>query len=119
MEDFENETRYAKYSTLIIGDSTIATDYTITVGGYSGDAGDSMTISGHGYVNGMKFSTKDRDNDGVSTNCAVLWTGAWWYNECYCSHLNGPYLQGSNRGMHWLSWHYSSLKYTEMKLKNN
>ena len=33
--DFEKETRYAKYSTFNIGDST--TDYTITVGGYSGD----------------------------------------------------------------------------------
>ena len=35
LEDFENETRY---STFNIGEST--TDYTINVGGYSGDAGD-------------------------------------------------------------------------------
>ena len=40
--DFENETCYAKYSTFNIGDST--TDYTITVGGYSGDAGDSLAF---------------------------------------------------------------------------
>ena len=116
--DFENEISYAKYSTFNIGDST--TDYTITVGGYSGDAGDSMTSSGHGYVNGMKFSAKDRDNDDmVSTNCAVLWIGAWWYNACYRSHLNGPYTHESNKGIHWLTWRSFSLKYTEMKLKNN
>ena len=106
-----------KYSTFNIGDSTTNYIYTITVGGYSCDAGDSMTISGHGYVNGMKFSTKDRDNDVVSTNCGLELGGT--YNECYCSHLNGPYVQGSNRGMHWVSWHYSSLTFTEMKLKSN
>ena len=67
LEDFENETRYAKYN---IGDSS--TDYTITVGGYSGDAGDSLA-----YHNGRKFSTKDRDNDIDSGgNCAVVYSGA-------------------------------------------
>ena len=75
LEDFENETRYAKYPTFNIGNST--TDYTITVGGYCGDAGDSMTSSGYGYVNGMKFSTKDRDNDihlDPTSNCAVTYS---------------------------------------------
>ena len=50
LRDFDNETRYAKY-TFNIGDS--ATEYTITLGGYSGDAGDSMIFQ----HNGMKFST--------------------------------------------------------------
>ena len=40
LEDFENEIRYAKYSTFNVGDST--TDYTITVAGYYGDARDSL-----------------------------------------------------------------------------
>ena len=74
LKDFENETRYVKYSTFNIGNST--TDYTITVGGYCGDAGDSMTSSGYGNVNGMKFSTKDRDNDihlDPTSNCAVIY----------------------------------------------
>ena len=70
LEDFENETRYAKYTTFNIGDST--TNYTITLGGYSGDAGDSL--SGH---NGRKFTTKDRDNDQVGDgNRAVIYSGA-------------------------------------------
>ena len=115
--NFENETRYAKYSTFNIGNST--TDYTITVGGYSGDAGDSMTSSGYGYVNGMKFSTKDRDD------CAVIYSGAWWYNACHYSKLNGLYLGGPHsshaNGVNWRDWRGCeySLKFTEMKLQKN
>ena len=116
--DYENETRYAKYSTFNIGNST--TDYTITLGGYSGDAGDSMTKSGFAYVNGMKFSTKDRDNDRWSGNCAVGSLGAWWYNACHSSNLNGPYIQEYNgMGIRWSAWHRYSLKFTEMKLRKN
>ena len=46
--------------------------YKIHIGGYRGDAGDSMTGN-----NGMKFSTRDRDND----NCAQEYKGAWWFNR--------------------------------------
>ena len=116
LEDFENESRYAKYSTFNIGDST--TDYTITVGGYSGDAGDSLA-----YHNGGKFSTKDRDNDISSYNCAVQYSGAWWYYSCHNSNLNGLYLGGSHSsngdGVNWKDWKGQrySLKFTEMKIR--
>ena len=115
LEDFDNETRYAKYSTFNIGDS--ATDYTITLGGYSGDAGDSM-IFPH---NGMKFSTKDKDNDVSLDNCAVLFSGAWWYESCYLSNLNGLYLKEYNvKGINWFHFRdFHSLKFTEMKLQKN
>ena len=119
LEDFENEIRYAKYSTFNIGDST--TDYPITVGGYSGDAGDSLA-----YDNGRKFTTKDRDNDIHSgINCAVLFSGAWWYSACHTSNLNGLYLGGPHESyadrVEWSSWRgfYYSLKFTEMKLQQN
>ena len=113
LEDFENETRYAKYSTFNIGDNT--TDYTITVGGYSGDAGDSLA-----YHNGRKFTTKDRDNDVYNGYCAVDFSGAWWYGSCYDSNLNGLYFNEFNRsGVNWYNFrYYQSLKFTEMKLQN-
>ncbi len=49
--DFEDNYRYAKYSSFSIGDNT--TDYTLAVTGYTGDAGDSLA----GYHNGQKFTT--------------------------------------------------------------
>ena len=127
LEDFENVKRYAKYSTFNIGDST--TDYTITLGGYSGDAGDSMTSltsSGYGSVNGRKFTTKDRDNaQSGGGNCAVIFSGAWWYFHCHHSNLNGLYLGGPHEsfanGVNWKTFKgfYYSLKFTEMKFRKN
>ena len=55
--DFDGNTRYAQYTTFSVGNSTIK--YKLTVIGYSGTAGDSLT----GQHNGMKFSTRDNDND--------------------------------------------------------
>ncbi|CAG2244384.1 Tenascin-R,Ryncolin-2,Angiopoietin-related protein 1,Ficolin-3,Ryncolin-1,Fibrinogen C domain-containing protein 1-A,Fibrinogen C domain-containing protein 1,Ficolin-2,Fibrinogen-like protein 1,Tenascin,Ficolin-1,Fibrinogen-like protein A,Microfibril-associated glycoprotein 4,Ryncolin-3,Techylectin-5A,Ryncolin-4 [Mytilus edulis] len=63
LTDKNNKTKYAKYKTFVVGDAT--SQYKLTIGGYSGDAGDSLS-----YHNGMKFSTVDRDNDLNSSNCA-------------------------------------------------
>ena len=60
LEDFNQNTRYAHYDTFSVGDAS--TEYVLTVGGYSGTAGDCTTGNRH---NGMKFSTKDNDNDIV------------------------------------------------------
>ena len=38
--DFDNNTRHANYSTFSVSDGS--TEYTLTVGGYSGTAGDSL-----------------------------------------------------------------------------
>ena len=114
LKDYNNNAAYANYSSFYIGGSS--TDYTLQVSGYSGTAGDSMA-----YSNGHKFSTKDDDNDVSSGNCAVSYSGAWWYRNCYHSNLNGLYystrtsITSSNSWYHWQT-HYS-LKFSEMKLR--
>ena len=117
LEDFDGNERYAKYSTFQILDSS--QKYQLNVSGYSGDAGDSLNLH-----NGRQFTTKDQDNDKSDTeNCASTYKGAWWYNACHDSNLNGKYLSGTQSsyadGVQWLHFtgHYYSLKVSEMKLR--
>ncbi|CAC5414732.1 unnamed protein product [Mytilus coruscus] len=70
MIDKNKKKWYAVYKTFVVGDPT--SKYTLTVGGYSGNAGDKL--ANH---NGMKFSTVDQDNDQSSGNCADGQKGAW------------------------------------------
>ena len=75
----------------------------------------------------MPFSTKDADHDtynGGTGSCAVESHGAWWYNYCAASNLNGKYYQETetvedNKGIHWLSWKGAtySLKAVSMKIR--
>ena len=117
--DFDGNTSYAQYTTFSVGNST--TEYTLTVGGYSGTAGDSLT----GQHNGMKFTTRDNKNDNWGSNCALSYNGGWWFNACFTSHLNGPYhhnpVINPNNGTMWFSWkgRRYSLKFTEMKTRRN
>ena len=114
LEDWNGVRVYAKYGRLSIGDEQAK--YRLEVSSYSGTAGDSLA-----YHNNMAFSTKDRDSDIDSRkNCAVRYTGAWWYNHCHHSNLNGKYLGNKNdpRGARWHQFRGSlSLKFTEMKLR--
>ncbi|XP_017478806.1 PREDICTED: ficolin-2-like isoform X2 [Rhagoletis zephyria] len=120
LEDFEEDERYAKYAEFAIGDES--ENYALNVlEGFSGDAGDSMITQ-----KGQKFTTKDRDNDKhTSYNCAVTFKGAWWYNRCHDSNLNGRYLFGEYsyfeeaEGIDWYTWHGHeySLKYVHMAIR--
>ena len=71
---------------------------------------------------GMLFSIKDRDNDKWhGGKCALSYTGAWWYNHCLNSNLNGLYLNGKvdPKGVTWYYWknsHYF-FKKSEMKIR--
>ena len=114
MRDKDDNSAYASYSTFYIGSSK--TDYTLHVSGYSGTAGNSLYPKHHS----MKFTTKDKDNDLASYNCAVGWTGAWWYRACHDSNLNGRYGDDNHaKGINWQTWKgYSySLPFAEMKIR--
>nr|BAB60705.1 ficolin 2 [Halocynthia roretzi] len=116
--NWEGERRYAQYGTFSIAGSN--DNYRLTVGEYSGTAGDSL-IANH---NGKQFSTKDRDNDEYGSNCAVQWSGAWWYKSCHYSNLNGIYLvRGTGataKNVAWYHWgnnYVYSFKFTEIKFR--
>ena len=72
-----------------------------TFSGYTGTAGDPLAGS-----NGMKFRTKDRDNDNWSGGqCAA---GGWWYSSnCVYSGLNGIYLGSSYRDRKRVVWYHA------------
>ena len=118
LEDWNGATAYAKYSLFQVMDSS--TNYRLQVRGYTGNAGDSLT---HHSRSGP-FSTYDRDNDASGDhNCAADFKGAWWYESCHYSNLNGLYHRGNHTsyadGVNWLHWkgyHYS-LKFAEMKVR--
>ncbi|CAC5413293.1 Fibrinogen-like protein A,Ryncolin-4,Angiopoietin-related protein 7,Ficolin-3,Ficolin-1-B,Ficolin-2,Ryncolin-1,Tenascin-R,Fibrinogen-like protein 1,Ficolin-1,Fibrinogen C domain-containing protein 1-A,Tenascin-X,Tenascin-N,Ryncolin-3,Fibrinogen C domain-containing protein 1,Ryncolin-2,Angiopoietin-related protein 6,Techylectin-5B,Angiopoietin-related protein 2,Ficolin-1-A,Tenascin,Fibrinogen C domain-containing protein 1-B [Mytilus coruscus] len=101
LTDFVGNTGFAKYSTFFVGNGS--SNYKLTVGGYSGSLGDSLK-----EVNGMSFTTKDRDYDHHSAlNCANNNKGAWWYHDCTYSNLNGQYRQSgqiSVEGIYWYTW---------------
>jgi ficolin len=111
LEDFDGQKRFAQYNTFRISNGL--DKYRLTLGSFTkGDAGDSLS-----YHNGMQFSTKDQDNAG---SCAQSYNGAWWYQSCHLSNLNGAYNSTVfGKGMNWQSWrgHNYSLKRTEMKIR--
>ena len=113
LEDFEGNTRYAEYSTFAISDE--AHNYTLSIGTYSGTAGDGLTPHNH-----KPFLTKDHRGNNY---CPVRYKGAWWFHECHHSNLNGRYLQGTHtslaEGVNWYRWkgHYYSLKTSIMMIK--
>ena len=116
LEDFYENTGYAEYSTFAISDE--AHNYTLSIGKYSGTAGDALAYSNH-----APFLTKDHRGTGHSARCPVQYKGAWWYLSCAYSNLNGQYLRGAPsslvNGVSWYQWRrsYSSLKTTIMMIK--
>ncbi|XP_052100914.1 fibrinogen-like protein 1 isoform X3 [Mytilus californianus] len=89
--DTNGSMNYAEYSTFAIGDA--ASNYTATINGYSGNAGNYMSPT-----NGRYFSTYDHDNDVYDNiNCASRYNG-WWYHWCLNSFLNDDFSDGLRWG---------------------
>ena len=85
-------------------------------------SGDSFDCGDYPAYN-MKFTARDKDQDENTYNCAIKFTGAWWYNHCHCANLNGLYLAGKTdlyaQGMTWDTFRgqYYSLKTTQIKFR--
>ncbi|XP_064608606.1 microfibril-associated glycoprotein 4-like [Liolophura sinensis] len=120
LEDFANQEVHVKYKKFAVGNPS--EKYQLRVSGFDATefpkVGDSL-----GLHDGQKFSTYDQDNDATVVNCAEQFKGAWWYESCHRTNLNGLYLKGTTvtyaNGINWKTWkgYYYSLKATEMKIK--
>lgn len=93
LEDWKEEKRFIEYTFTLEGP---ASDYALHLAPLSGDLSDAM--SNH---TGMKFSTKDRDNDNHDeSNCARNYTGGWWFDACGDTNLNGRYAWMRSKARH-------------------
>lgn len=119
VESYDGKYGYARYDQFELGNEK--EQFALKeLGKYSGTAGDAME-----YLKGKKFTTKDRDHDSSSGNCAYRLKGAWWYWNCAASNLNGPYVKGErmiegyypSNNWYYLNENYEGLKITRMMVK--
>ena len=130
MQDWDNSNYTARYEKFKVENES--SDYQVMISSFDPSAstlGDSL-ISIHSYsnTNGMKFSTKDRDNDKYGDSCSVYsGSGGFWYNDCGFCNPNGrndknarskgiTWLYGGTRGNSWKSW--KSAEFTMTKTAN-
>ena len=111
---FTNGTKsYLSYNKFAVGPAN--SQYQLSISGFTGITDDPFT----GYnINGMKFTTKDRDNDQWGKNCAVSdaggKAGGWWYHQCSNIRLNHQYNHSQSIRLN-NKWH--PLSFIEMKIK--
>ena len=70
--------------------------------------------SGH-PLTGMKFTSRDRDNDLNGSNCAQCY-GGWWHNDCNNIRLNNKYNQGLY-GLMYINGEILYPTFVEMKIR--
>ncbi|RUS68715.1 hypothetical protein EGW08_023524 [Elysia chlorotica] len=79
------------------------------------------TVSAKGleYQKDQQFTTFDVDHDTwPAGNCAEKFHGAWWYQACHHSNLNGAWNQTGPTGVAWISGgSWINPTFTEMKMR--
>jgi len=74
-----NATASMYYSSFGVGNAS--SEYLLTV---EGEGEDHLILH-----SGVKFSTKDNDNDNSLGNCAILYNSGWWYAfNCPTNYMN-------------------------------
>lgn len=102
------------YKTFAVGSAS--SQYQLTLSGFNGPS--SSDPMGRHPLSGMKFSTKDRENDISNRHCAVNGDGSnaggWWYNNCAEFNPNNQYKSIYSMFLH---GEWRSLTFIEMKIK--
>jgi len=101
MTDWDDKEYIAVYDSFKVG---AGDGYTLTISGFdpeSSTLGDSMA-----YHNGMKFTTKDRDQDKSSRgSCSKSYdNGGWWFNFCHRTYPNGLNSDIPRTGFSYITW---------------
>ena len=104
---------YLSYNNFAVGPAN--SQYQLSISGFTGIIDDPFTTHN---INGMKFTTKDKDNDEAGRNCAVdhndADAGGWWYKGCSHIHINHQYSHSQSIYLN-NKWH--SLSFFKMKIK--
>ncbi|XP_017146137.2 fibrinogen-like protein 1 isoform X1 [Drosophila miranda] len=113
---FNGESSYAHYDDFVIGSEEEGYELKL-LGHYQGNSSDALRTHDK-----MKFSTFDRDNDEFThMNCAEYHHGAWWYDFCSRSNLNGKYFKAevdNVQGIFWEQWYsFRSLRSVQMLIR--
>ncbi|XP_041692587.1 fibrinogen alpha chain-like [Coregonus clupeaformis] len=114
LEDFNRAREYAEYRLFRVAGERLR--YRLSVGGYSGTAGDALQFSKSYDHNNRFFTTPDRDYDRYpSGNCGAYYGSGWWFDACMAANLNGRYYvgkyKGVRNGIYWGTWHNISTEY--------
>jgi Flp pilus assembly protein TadG len=96
MHAFAFDRRWFSFEYATFKIDAASNNYTIHVSNVGvGDAGDSFNVNTNQLMNGMRFSSVDKDNDNNQYyNCASVTGGGWWFNSCSYGNLNGDLSTG-------------------------
>lgn len=114
---------WAEYDKFVVDSS--ANGYRLTLGAYTGTAGDGLRFDIYTDLNGVMFTTYDVENDVSGlTNCAVqpinyyTCPGGFWSRNCLAVLINHP----ADCGFYWLDQinklNRVKLRYTRMVMVN-
>ena len=107
LTDWDGAEYFALYDHFQVGPGP---NYQLSLSGFNSVStlGDSLTRADWQNLNGMSFSTSDRDNDKHSGNCAATYRGGggWWYNSCSWANLNGKNYETQKNDASSIGWFY-------------
>jgi len=106
LEDFSQDEIEASYTNFKISDASdnYRMDYTAPETKY-----DSLKKQ-----KGQQFTTRDRDNDVTHTGNCAEHSGAWWYEACHNSNLNGLYKKGEKNNPETVCWYHWKNKFESL-----